>query len=221
MLCLPHCDNTSHRTASFASYRIASSERHETFQGIASHRIAAMTHRIASHRGNKSVALHRIAGATPLHQSCSIVFRISSPRCTKCPSLSNFVTFGTPGASAFMWVAFLFTGKFPANLGVVEKHNILLLRRKTCALLRAKTSALLRRKTRAVLRARTCALFRANTKEAAFGCLHKGWRPSAAPFVVSFVLALNRAHVLALNTAHDLRLDKADVFTDLRPNNKI
>ena len=56
-----------------------------------------------------------------------------------------------------------------------------LLRRKTCALLRAKTSALLRRKTCAVLRARTCALFRANTKEAAFGRLHKGGRPSAAP----------------------------------------
>ena len=89
--------------------------------------------------------------------------------CTKWPPLSNFVTFGTPGASAFMWVAFLFTGKFPAKLSVVEKHNILLLRRKTCALLRAKTSALLRRKTYAVLRARTCALFRANAKEAANG----------------------------------------------------
>ncbi len=59
--------------------------------------------------------------------------------------------------------------------------HILLLRRKTCALLRAKTSALLRRKTCAVLRARTCALFRANTKEAAFGRLHKGGRPSATP----------------------------------------
>ena len=59
--------------------------------------------------------------------------------------------------------------------------HILLLRRKTCALLRAKTSALLRRKTCAVLRARTCALFRANTKEAAFGRLHKGGRPSAPP----------------------------------------
>ena len=50
-----------------------------------------------------------------------------------------------------------------------------------CALLRAKTSALLRRKTCAVLRARTCALLKANTKEAAFGRLHKGGRPSAAP----------------------------------------
>ena len=29
------------------------------------------------------------------------------------------------------------------------------------------------------------------------------------PSVVSFVLALNKAHVLALNTAHSLRLDKA------------
>ena len=53
--------------------------------------------------------------------------------------------------------------------------------RRDCALLRAKTSALLRRKTCAVLRARTCALLRANTKEAAFGRLHKGGRPSAAP----------------------------------------
>ena len=59
--------------------------------------------------------------------------------------------------------------------------HILVLRCKTCALLRAKTSALLRRKTCAVLRARTCALFRANTKEAAFGRLHKGGRPSVAP----------------------------------------
>ena len=31
-------------------------------------------------------------------------------------------------------------------------------------------------------------------------------------FVVSFVLALNKAHVLALNTAHVLRLNKADVL---------
>ena len=31
------------------------------------------------------------------------------------------------------------------------------------------------------VRARTCALFKANTKEAAFGRLHKGGRPSAAP----------------------------------------
>ena len=31
-------------------------------------------------------------------------------------------------------------------------------------------------------------------------------------FVVSFVLALNKAHVLALNPAHVLRLNKADVL---------
>ncbi len=47
-------------------------------------------------------------------------------------------------------------------------------------------------------------------------------RPSAAstkggglrppPFVDSFALALNKAHVLALNTAHVLRLNKADVL---------
>ena len=61
-------------------------------------------------------------------------------------------------------------------------------------------------------------------------------RPSAAstkggglrppPFVVSFVMALNKAHVLALNTAHVLRLNKADVLAlnkahVLRLNNKI
>ena len=45
-------------------------------------------------------------------------------------------------------------------------------------------------------------------------------------FVVSFVLALNKAHVLALNTAHVLRLNKADVLAlnkahVLRLNNKI
>ena len=68
---------------------------------------------------------------------------------------------------------------FPRN--TTWPKNDALLRRKTCALLRAKTSALLRRKTCAVLRARTCALLRANTKEAAFGRLHKGGRPSAAP----------------------------------------
>ena len=39
------------------------------------------------------------------------------------------------------------------------------------------------------------------------GC---GLRPP--PFVVSFVLALSKAHVLALNTAHVLRLNKADVL---------
>ena len=61
-------------------------------------------------------------------------------------------------------------------------------------------------------------------------------RPSAAstkggglrppPFVVSFVLALNKAHVLSLNTAHVLRLNKADVLAlnkahVLRLNSKI
>ena len=44
----------------------------------------------------------------------------------------------------------------------------------------------------------------------------RGGRPSAPrPFVVSFVLAVNRARVLALNPAHVLRLggaDKADVL---------
>ena len=95
--------------------------------------------------------------------------------CAKWPPTSNFVTFCTPGASAFTWVAFLFTGKFPANLSVVEKHNILLLRRKTCALLRAKTSALVRRKTCAVLRNRTRALFRANTKENHHRGAHRGF----------------------------------------------
>ena len=84
-----------------------------------------------------------------LHMDASIILC-----CSKWPPLSNFVTSCTPRASAFTWVTFVFTGKFPANLSVVEKHNILLLRRKTCALLRAKTSALLRRKTCAVLAAR-------------------------------------------------------------------
>ncbi len=61
-------------------------------------------------------------------------------------------------------------------------------------------------------------------------------RPSAAstkggglrppPFVASFVMALNKAHVLALNTAHVLPLNKADVLAlnkahVLRLNNKI
>ena len=46
------------------------------------------------------------------------------------------------------------------------------------------------------------------------------------PFVVSFVLALDEAHVLALNTAHVLRLNKADVLAlnkahVLRLNTKI
>ena len=45
-------------------------------------------------------------------------------------------------------------------------------------------------------------------------------------FVVSFVLALNKANVLALNTAHVLRLNKADVLAlnkahVLRLNTKI
>ena len=88
-----------------------------------------------------------------------------------------------------------------------------MLGRKTCALLRAKSSALLRRGACAVLRARTCALFRANTKVAAFGRHHKGGAAfGRPPFVVSFVLALNKAHVLALNTAHALRLNKAGVL---------
>ena len=38
-----------------------------------------------------------------------------------------------------------------------------------------------------------------------------GLRPPRS--VVSFALALNKAHVLALNTAHVLRLNKADVLT--------
>ena len=44
--------------------------------------------------------------------------------------------------------------------------------------------------------------------------VRRGGRPSAAspPSVVSFLLALNKAHVLALNTAHVLRLNKADVL---------
>ena len=87
--------------------------------------------------------------------------------CSKLPPLSNFVTFGAPRASAFTWVAFLFTGKFLANLSAVEKHNILLLRRKTCA----------------GLRARTCALFTANTKVAAFGRHHKGAGGLRPPFL--------------------------------------
>ena len=38
------------------------------------------------------------------------------------------------------------------------------------------------------------------------------FRITPPPSVVSFALALNRAHVLALNTAHVLRLTKADVL---------
>ena len=41
-------------------------------------------------------------------------------RCTKWPPRSNFVTFDTPGASGFMWAAFLFTGKFSGFSGVAE-----------------------------------------------------------------------------------------------------
>ncbi len=46
------------------------------------------------------------------------------------------------------------------------------------------------------------------------------------PFVASFALALNKAHVLALSAAHVLRLNKADVLAlnkahVLRLNNKI
>ena len=52
-------------------------------------------------------------------------------------------------------------------------------------------------------------------KGAAFGRHHNGGRKAfgrAATFVVSFVLALNRAHVLALSTTIVLRLSKADVL---------
>ena len=45
-----------------------------------------------------------------------------------------------------------------------------------------------------------------------------GWPSAAPPSAVSFVLALNKAHVLGLNTAHVLRLNKAHV---LRLNPKI
>ena len=41
---------------------------------------------------------------------------------------------------------------------------------------------------------------------------YKGGGLRPPPFVVSFVLALSKAHVLALNTAHVLRLNKADVL---------
>ena len=41
---------------------------------------------------------------------------------------------------------------------------------------------------------------------------YKGGGLRPPPFVDSFVLALNRAHVLALNTAHVLRLNEADVL---------
>ena len=66
----------------------------------------------------------------------------------------------------------------------------------------------------------------ANTKEAAFGRFHKGDGLRPPPSVVSFVLALNKAHVLPLETAHFLRLNKADVLAlnkahVLRLNTKI
>ena len=63
---------------------------------------------------------------------------------------------------------------------------------------------------------------------------HKFWHSGAQrgaafgrpPSVVSFVLALNKAHILALNTAHVLRLNKADALAldkapVLRLNTKI
>ena len=40
----------------------------------------------------------------------------------------------------------------------------------------------------------------------------RGAAEGRPPFVDSFALALNKAHVLALNTAHVLRLNKADVL---------
>ena len=40
------------------------------------------------------------------------------------PPRSKFVTAGAPGSSGFMWVAFFPMGKFPAILGVAEKHNM-------------------------------------------------------------------------------------------------
>ena len=49
------------------------------------------------------------------------------------------------------------------------------------------------------LNTKICPVFTANTKEAAFGRLHKGGgdlRPP--PFVVSFVLAVNTGHILVL-----------------------
>ena len=52
-------------------------------------------------------------------------------------------------------------------------------------------------------------------KGAAFGRHHKGGRAAfgrAATFVVSFVLALNGAHVLAVSTTHVLRLSKVEVL---------
>ena len=52
------------------------------------------------------------------------------------------------------------------------------------------------------LNTKICPVFTANTKEVAFGRLHKGGgRPSAEPphpFVASFVLAVNTGHVLVL-----------------------
>ncbi len=76
-----------------------------------------------------------------------------------------------------LWLPpFVVSFELALNIG-----HILVLWRKTCASLRAKTSALLRHKTGAVLRVGTCAWFSANSKEAAFGRLHKGERPLAVP----------------------------------------
>ena len=61
---------------------------------------------------------------------------------------------------------------------------------------------LLRRKSCIVLRARIRALFKAHTKVAAFGRHHKRGGAAfgcATSFVVSFVLALNRADIVAVN----------------------
>ncbi len=46
----------------------------------------------------------------------------------------------------------------------------------------------------------------------------KGGRLRPLPFVVSFVMALNKAHVLAHNTTHVLRLNKADVLRTSNPS---
>ena len=48
------------------------------------------------------------------------------------------------------------------------------------------------------LNTKICPMFTANTKEAAFGRLHKGGRPPTAPLVVSFVLAMNTGGSLVL-----------------------
>ena len=49
------------------------------------------------------------------------------------------------------------------------------------------------------LNTKICPVFTANTKEAAFGRLHKGGAAEGRPpFVVSFVLAVNTGHILVL-----------------------